>query len=127
MNAVNASLRGQLTDALNTLNKAQDVRAIVLTGQGNRALCSGQDLQESADMQWENIVNWLTAQRNMYQAVRDLTKPCVAAINGVAAGAGSPLALSADIRITASTTFIDQPEVKAGLASIVGSYLVTLP
>lgn len=126
MNAVNASLRGQLTDALNKLNEAQDVRAIVLTGQGNRAFCSGQDLQESADMQWENIVNWLTAQRNMYQAVRDLDKPCVAAINGVAAGAGFQLALCADIRITAPQTLIGQPEVKAGLASIVGSYLMTL-
>src|SRR3546814_17528006 len=118
MNAVNASLRGQLTDALNTLNKAQDVRAIVLTGQGNRAFCSGQDLQESADMQWEDIVNWLTAQRNMYQAVRDLNKPCVAAITGVSAGAGFQLALCADIRITAPQTLICQPEVKSGLASI---------
>jgi len=62
----------------------------------------------------------------MYQAVRDLDKPCIAALNGVAAGAGFQIALCADWRIAAMNARIGQPEVKAGLASIVGSYLMTL-
>ncbi|MNY26437.1 putative enoyl-CoA hydratase echA8 [compost metagenome] len=62
----------------------------------------------------------------MYQAVRDLDKPCVAAVRGVAAGAGFQLALCADWRLATADSRWGQPEVKAGLASIVGSYLMTL-
>ncbi|MGN5477326.1 enoyl-CoA hydratase/isomerase family protein [Cupriavidus basilensis] len=58
--------------------------------------------------------------------MRDLDKPCVAAVRGVAAGAGFQLALCADWRLTTADSRWGQPEVKAGLASIVGSYLMTL-
>lgn len=126
MNAVNQALRLGLISALRAANADDNIRAIVIAGAGGKAFSAGQDLNESANMQWQDLVSWLHAQRNMYQAVRDLDKPCIAAINGVAAGAGFQIALCADVRITAPTTRIGQPEVKAGLASIVGSYLMTL-
>lgn len=126
MNAVNDALRGQLIDALARLNEDQDVRAIVLKGAGDRAFCAGQDLDEAAAVTWQQIVPWLNRQRAMYQAVRDLDKPCVAAVHGVAAGAGFQLALCADERLTTPGSRWGQPEVKAGLASIVGSFLMTL-
>ncbi len=126
MNAVDGSLRSGLTEALRRLNQDDAVRAIVITGAGQRAFCAGQDLDEAAAMDWTGIAAWLTAQRDMYQSVRDLDKPCVAAVNGVAAGAGFQIALCADWRVIAPETRIGQPEVKAGLASIVGSYLMTL-
>jgi enoyl-CoA hydratase/carnithine racemase len=126
MNAVNQALREQLSSALDALNRSDAVRAIVITGAGDRAFCAGQDLDEASTIEWQTLVPWLNAQRAMYQAVRDLDKPCVAAINGVAAGAGFQVALCADWRIIAPDTRIGQPEVKAGLASIVGSYLMTL-
>ncbi|MGT2428928.1 enoyl-CoA hydratase/isomerase family protein [Cupriavidus basilensis] len=99
---------------------------MVLAGAGPRAFCSGQDLDEAAAVTWQQIVPWLNRQRAMYQAVRDLDKPCVAAVHGVAAGAGFQMALCADWRITTADSRWGQPEVKAGLASIVGSYLMTL-
>lgn len=126
MNAVNQALREQLSDALDTLNRSDAVRAIVITGAGDKAFCAGQDLDEASTIEWQTLVPWLNAQRTMYQAVRDLDKPCIAAVNGVAAGAGFQIALCADWRIIAPDTRIGQPEVKAGLASIVGSYLMTL-
>jgi len=126
MNAVNDALRSALTEALRSLNQDHAVRAVVLTGAGARAFCAGQDLDEAAAIEWQQIAPWLTAQHAMYQAVRDLDKPCVAAINGVAAGAGFQIGLCADWRVAADDTRIGQPEVKAGLASIVGSYLMTL-
>lgn len=126
MNAVNQALREQLSSALDALNRSDAVRAIVITGAGDRAFCAGQDLDEASAIEWQTLVPWLNAQRAMYQAVRDLDKPCVAAINGVAAGAGFQIALCTDWRIIAPETRIGQPEVKAGLASIVGSYLMTL-
>lgn len=126
MNAVDTHLRNGLREALDSLNRDDDARAIVLTGTGTRAFCAGQDLDEAMALEWQQIVPWLTAQHEMYQAVRDLEKPCVAAINGVAAGAGFQIALCADWRVIAPGTKIGQPEIKAGLASIVGSYLMTL-
>lgn len=126
MNAVNQALRSALIAALKAAEADSAVRAVVLAGAGGKAFCAGQDLTESAAMQWQDLVPWLNAQRDMYQSVRDLNKPCVAAMNGVAAGAGFQVALCADVRIIAPSTRIGQPEVKAGLASIVGSYLMTL-
>src|SRR5690554_3189695 len=88
MNAVNQALRLGLISALRAANADDNIRAIVIAGAGGKAFSAGQDLNESANMQWQDLVSWLHAQRNMYQAVRDLDKPCIAAINGVAAGAG---------------------------------------
>ena len=62
----------------------------------------------------------------MYAAVRDLDKPCIVAFNGVAAGAGFQIALCADLRVGYPEMKLGQPEIKAGLASIVGSYLMTM-
>ncbi|KAK48656.1 enoyl-CoA hydratase [Caballeronia jiangsuensis] len=126
LNAVNQALRASLIDTLARLNGDAAVRAIVLTGAGERAFCAGQDLEEAASVDIARIPPWLDNQRAMYQAVRDLDKPCIAALNGVAAGAGFQIALCADWRIAAMNARIGQPEVKAGLASIVGSYLMTL-
>lgn len=125
LNAVDASLRAALTEALGRLGRDDAVRAIVITGAGERAFCAGQDIEETVALPWERLVTWLTTQHAMYQSVRDLDKPCVAAINGVAAGAGFQIALCADWRVASHDTRIGQPEVKAGLASIVGSYLMT--
>jgi enoyl-CoA hydratase/carnithine racemase len=126
LNAVNHSLRSALIATLEQLNQDPAVKVVVLTGAGDRAFCAGQDLQEASAVDWKQIAPWLNAQRAMYQAVRDLDKPCVVAINGVAAGAGMQLALCGDWRIASADARIGQPEVKAGLASIVGSYLLSL-
>ena len=126
MNAVNSPLRRALIDALSSLNADARVRAVVLTGAGERAFCAGQDLAEAAALTTPRIEPWLREQRAMYQAVRDLDKPCVAAVRGVAAGAGFQIAMCADWRVTTADSRWGQPEVKAGLASIVGTYLMTL-
>jgi enoyl-CoA hydratase/carnithine racemase len=124
-NAVNHALRRDLIEALAGLNADASVAAVVITGQG-RSFCAGQDLREAAALQVHEIAAWQQHQRAMYQAIRDLDKPCVAALNGAAAGAGFQIALCADIRIAHPDTRVGQPEVKAGIASIVGSYLMTL-
>lgn len=126
LNAVNGALRAALIRTLGELNRDDRVRAVVITGAGDRAFCAGQDLEEAVAVEWTQLVPWLSSTRDMYQAVRDVDKPCVAALNGVTAGAGFQIALCADWRVVAPTTRIGQPEVKAGLPSIVGSYLMTL-
>jgi enoyl-CoA hydratase/carnithine racemase len=126
LNALDMAMRETLITLLTELNRDDAVRAIVLTGAGNRAFCSGQDLDEISRYTESDIDSWLTRQHAMYAAVRDLDKPCIVAFNGVAAGAGFQIALCADLRIGYPEMKLGQPEIKAGLASIVGSYLMTM-
>ena len=125
MNAVNPELRSALVAALGELNRDAATRAVVIAGAGDRAFCAGQDLEESAALRLEDVDGWLERQHAMYQSVRDLEKPCVAAYNGATAGAGFQIGLCADLRVGYPDMRIGQPELKAGLASIVGSYLMT--
>ncbi|MBM3394668.1 MAG: enoyl-CoA hydratase/isomerase family protein [Betaproteobacteria bacterium] len=126
LNAVNHEMRTALIETLKGLNTDASVRALVITGAGPRAFCAGQDLAESMQYQGEEVTRWLENQHAMYQSVRDLDKACIAAFNGVATGAGYQIGLCSDLRITHPDARIGQPEIKAGLASIVGSYLMTL-
>lgn len=126
LNAINRELRSALIEALHDINADASVRAVILTGAGERAFCSGQDLSEIADYDADRVGAWLTEQHAMYQALRDLNKPAVAALNGVAAGAGFQLGLCCDLRVGYAEMKIGQPEIRAGLASVVGSYMMTL-
>ena len=126
LNAVNRALREALIDTLAEANADDAVRAVVITGAGDRAFCSGQDLAETVAYTIDDVDDWLTRQHAMYQALRDLDKPCVVAWNGVAAGAGYQIGLCADLRVGYPELKLGQPEIRAGLASIVGSYLMSL-
>jgi len=126
LNSVNVEMRQALIDALGTLNADPAVRALVIRGAGDRAFCSGQDLNETARYTLDDVDGWLTRQHAMYQAVRDLDKACVTAWNGVATGAGYQIGLCSDLRVGFPELKLGQPEIRAGLASIVGSYLMTL-
>jgi enoyl-CoA hydratase/carnithine racemase len=126
LNAVNVEMRRALIDTLAQLNVESAVQAVVIKGAGERAFCSGQDLNETARYTLDDVDEWLTRQHAMYQSVRDLDKPCVAAWNGVATGAGYQIGLCSDLRVGYPELKLGQPEIRAGLASIVGSYLMTL-
>ena len=125
-NAINSELRTALIDTLNDANGDDAVRAIVITGTGEKAFCSGQDLTETSRYGTNDVQAWLSANHAMYRAVRALDKPAVAAFNGVAAGAGFQIGLCCDVRVGFPEMKIGQPEIKAGLASIVGSTLMTM-
>ncbi len=126
MNAVNSAMRQALIPALDRINTDPAVGAVVIRGAGERAFCVGQDLAEAAEFNLDDIDAWLDAQHAMYQAVRNLDKPAVAAWNGVAAGAGFQIGLCADLRVAFPEMKLGQPEIRAGLASVVGSYLMTM-
>jgi enoyl-CoA hydratase/carnithine racemase len=108
------------------LNADPAVRAIVITGAGERAFCAGLDLKEARLTAPDEVEARFGEMRDMYQSLRLLDKPLVAAINGVAAGAGFQIGLVADIRVGHEGTRMGQPEINAGLPSIMGSYLMTL-
>lgn len=126
LNAVSTEMREALIATLAQVNGDSAVGAVAMTGAGERAFCSGQDLNETARYTVDDVEHWLTRLHAMYRAVRDLDKPCIAAWNGVAAGAGYQIGLCCDLRVGFPELKLGQPEIRAGLASIVGSYLMTL-
>ncbi|MEO8245556.1 MAG: enoyl-CoA hydratase-related protein [Chloroflexota bacterium] len=99
LNALNATLRGELLTTLRAVARDDAVRCVVLTGAG-RAFCAGADLRGgSGEREFRRV---LTSQYNpLVRALRDLPKPVLAAVNGVAAGAGMSLALAADLVLAA--------------------------
>src|ERR1043165_2750672 len=114
LNAVNVEMRWALIEMLSSVNADTTVKAVVIRGGGDRAFCSGQDLNETARYTLDDVDEWLTQQHAMYQAVRDLDKPCVAAWNGVATGAGHQIGLCSDLRVGYPELKLGQPEIRAG-------------
>ncbi|HTS14615.1 MAG TPA: enoyl-CoA hydratase-related protein [Candidatus Sulfotelmatobacter sp.] len=102
LNALDAGLKAALLAALKTAARDRSVRAVVLTGAG-RAFCAGQDLRETG-LTGAAIGREVRERYNpLILALARLEKPVLAAVNGVAAGAGLSLALACDIRMAADT------------------------
>lgn len=126
LNALNMEMRREIVAAMEALNRDDAIQALVVTGAGERAFCAGLDLKEARRVSPEEVEARFGEMRDMYQAIRLLDKPLIAAVNGVAAGAGFQIPLVADIRVGHEGTRMGQPEINAGLPSIMGSYFMTL-
>lgn len=114
-NSFNREMAFQLIECLDTCAKDHEVRAILLTGSG-KAFCAGQDLQEVVDPQGPSLTDILKLHYNPIVArIRNLEKPVVCAVNGVAAGAGANIALCCDITLAASSASFIQAFSKIGL------------
>jgi 2-(1,2-epoxy-1,2-dihydrophenyl)acetyl-CoA isomerase len=95
LNALNGQLRRELLAALNAARKDDAVRAVVITGAG-RGFCAGADLRGGAtELDFRRVLS--SEYSPLIEAMRGLPKPIIAAVNGVAAGAGVSLALAADV------------------------------
>jgi 2-(1,2-epoxy-1,2-dihydrophenyl)acetyl-CoA isomerase len=127
LNALNATLVSELTAAAGVIAADSSIRAVLLTGSG-RAFCSGADMMQSGLpqdpnlSQGQNIGASLRSHFNpMVRAWYHLDRPVVAAVNGIAAGAGVSLALCADIVLAArSATFLQLFAPKLGLMPDLG-------
>ena len=96
-NSFNREMALQLIDALDSAANDKTVRAIVITGAG-KAFCAGQDLSEAIDPNGPGIKKIVEEHYNpIILKIRNIEKPVIAAVNGVAAGAGANIALACDI------------------------------
>lgn len=120
MNALDTALKVALRDGLRHAAGDPDVRAVVLTGAG-RAFCVGQDLAEHAhnlEHQLDSV--WSTVPEHyspIAELIATMPKPVIAAVNGVAAGAGLAFALGADFRIAAEHVKITTAFAGVGLSA----------
>ena len=118
LNSFNDAMHAELRDALSAVNADDDARVLVLTGAG-RGFCAGQDLADRAVTSGQAPVDLgATIERNyvpLVKMLRQLKVPVVAAVNGVAAGAGANIALACDIVIAAESASFIQAFCKIGL------------
>jgi 2-(1,2-epoxy-1,2-dihydrophenyl)acetyl-CoA isomerase len=119
LNALNATMRRELVTTLRSAGRDDAVRCLVITGEG-RGFCSGADLRGGEDERHFRKV--LTDQYNpLITAIRDLPKPVIAAVNGVAAGAGVSVALACDLVYASEEARFIQAFVRIGLVPDSGS------
>lgn len=124
-NAWTSALRDELTQRLNAADQDSGVRALILTGAGERAFCSGQDLYElETFIDGATISQWVSRLTRCYDAVRAFSKPLVAAVNGVAAGSGFQVTQFCDYVVAHHQVRMGQTEVNSGLPSIFGTWLM---
>jgi enoyl-CoA hydratase len=124
MNAWHSPMRVEITEAMRRLNADESVRAIILTGAGDRAFSAGQDLNETRTFDAARAAEWVEEWRRMYGAIRALDKALVVALNGVAAGSAFQVALLGDVRIGHPDVRMGQPEINSGIASTLGPWLM---
>ena len=119
LNALNATMRRELLAAVKAAGREEAVRAVVITGAG-RGFCSGADLRGGdGERDFRRV---LTEEYNpLIAAIRELPKPVIAAVNGVAAGAGASLALACDLVYAAEEARFIQAFVRIGLVPDSGS------
>ena len=114
-NSFNKAMALALQKALDECEKNDDVRAIVITGEG-KAFCAGQDLAEATDPNGPELKMIVKEHYNpIIERIRNIEKPIIAAVNGVAAGAGANIALACDITIAKKSASFIQAFSKIGL------------
>ena len=115
MNACDRALLAALRESLDALRFDPEVRAIVVTGAGEKAFCAGADLKERAGMTPLEVKRFIVTIRDTFSMLETMGKPVIAAINGVALGGGTELALACDIRIASERATLGLTETGLGI------------
>lgn len=116
LNALNKATIEELHDAFVTLDDDQDIRAIIITGRGEKAFVAGADISEFADFdasQGKDLA--AKGQQQLFDLVAGLSTPVIAAVNGFALGGGLELAMASHIRVASTNAKMGLPEVSLGL------------
>lgn len=120
-NAINDAISYELQHAWKTIKRDDEIRVVVLTGAG-KAFCSGQDLKAIKDSKDRNLAESLHKRYNpIIRAMRQLPKPIICRLNGVAAGAGCSLALASDFVVASEKATLIEVFINVGLVLDSGS------
>lgn len=112
LNALNTQLMQELRDALLTLDRNDDVRAVVITG-NEQAFAAGADIKQMADKTAVDML--LIDQFSTWDQIRTTKKPVIAAVSGFCLGGGCELAMTCDMIVASETARFGQPEIKIGV------------
>lgn len=115
LNALNGDQLTALLASATTLSADATVRAVILTGEGQRAFAAGADIKEMAEMDPVQALAFTRLGHAVTSAISGAPQPWIAAVNGVALGGGCELALACDIRVASLNAAFGQPEVMLGV------------
>jgi enoyl-CoA hydratase len=115
VNPLSTKVFKELASLFDELEANHEVRAIVLTGSGEKAFVAGADINEMANLDLVGINKMNKTSREIFSKIENLTKPVIAAINGLALGGGLELALACDLRICSTKAKFAFPEVGLGI------------
>ncbi len=114
-NALNGALLVDLDCALDALASDAAVRAVILTGAGEKAFVAGADINEVAALTSAQGQEFARRGQRLFDRIEHLGKPVIAAINGVALGGGCELAMACTLRVAADSARLGQPEINLGI------------
>ncbi len=114
-NAISRAMLAELGALVSRVSASHEVRAVVLTGAGDKAFCAGADLKERATMNEDQVRAFLAELRRTLRAIETSDSVFVAALNGAALGGGTELALACDLRVAAPSAELGLTEVKLGI------------
>lgn len=114
-NALSVQMLQEINEALEAIHYDHSIRAVIVTGEGEKAFCAGADLKERKGMNEEETRKTIALIGKTVNRFESLAQPVIAAINGVAFGGGLELALACDIRMASSTAKIGLTETALGI------------
>lgn len=124
LNILGTPVVASLLNALTDLKNNQNLRVLILRGDGDKAFIAGADIKEMATFDKDQAVAFIDLLRQLCEAVRLLPVPVIARIPGWCLGGGLELALACDLRICAASANLGMPEVKVGIPSIIHAALL---
>ena len=124
LNTLDRALMTSFIAAVEGLAAREDLRALVLTGAGDKAFIGGASITEMAALDRNSAADFITLVHRTCDCLRHLPVPAIARIDGYALGAGLEVAVSCDLRIATSRAQFGMPEVKVGIPSVVEAALI---
>lgn len=115
MNSLNFPLLRALLDQIESYRFRAEVRVIIITGSGEKAFCAGADLKERATLAPEKVKEYIFTIRNLFTSIEQLNKAVIVAVNGIALGGGTEMALAGDIRIASENAVMGLTETRLAI------------
>ncbi len=124
LNALDPPTIARLTEAAAALQQDDALRAVVLTGAGERSFIGGADVNTLAGLDAAGAEAFITALHQAIAAIRAIPVPVIARINGYCLGAGLEIAIACDLRVATERAQFGMPEVKVGMPSVIEAALL---
>ncbi|HEY9072903.1 MAG TPA: enoyl-CoA hydratase-related protein [Desulfobaccales bacterium] len=115
MNSFNFPMLLALKERVEAVYFDPEVRVVIIVGAGQKAFCAGADLKERATMSEAQVREFIFTIRNLFTCIEYLNKPVIAAVNGIALGGGTELALACDIRLASATATLGLTETRLAI------------